>query len=142
MNTETVHPSDEQLKSLAGSVPEGVPVLMLNLLKFREAAVYPEDLGEAPCTGREAYAKYARAIKPLLSAVGGKLVLAGSAAAVVIGPDSCDWDSALVVRYPDTAAFFRMIRSESYAAALHHRTAAVADSRLIALQPDNQHGPL
>jgi len=38
----------------------------------------------------------------------------------------------LLVEYPSREAFASMIQSSAYAAIVHHRTAALRDSRLIA----------
>ena len=39
-----------------------------------------------------------------------------------------------LVRYPSRAAFLRMVKSDAYQAIMPHRTAALADSRLIELR--------
>lgn len=50
---------------------------------------------------------------------------------VVTGPDG-EWDEAFVMAYPDARAFFAMLKDAAYVRdILPHRTAAVADSRLI-----------
>ena len=49
----------------------------------------------------------------------------------VTGPDG-EWDEAFVMGYPDSATFMAMVRNEEYVRdVVPHRTAAVADSRLI-----------
>ena len=49
-----LHPERAALEALA-KLPDDEPVVMLNLLRFRARAEYPEGSGHAPCTGREAY---------------------------------------------------------------------------------------
>ena len=44
-------------------------------------------------------------------------------------------DELLLVRYPSKAAFLSMLADPEYRAATEHRTAALADSRLIATTP-------
>ena len=57
-------------------------------------------------------------------------------AALVIGltPDE-QWDDILLVSYPSKEAFLAMIGDSDYQAAAEHRSAALADSRLIGTTP-------
>ena len=50
----SLNPSREQLAAFAEQMPDDAPILMLNLLRYREAADYPADSEHAPCSGREA----------------------------------------------------------------------------------------
>lgn len=113
------------------------PVVMLNLLRFAERTTGESgDAGGASLTGREAYAEYSRRVAPLLTEVGGEVLSAGGVVeALIVGEDDAHWDEVLVVRYPSRAAFLQMIRSDAYGAAVGYRTAALADSRLIATAP-------
>jgi len=82
-------------------------------------------------TGAQAYAKYRAALLPIVEALGGGFVWDGTLECVVTGPPG-EWDEAFVMGYPDAVAFFTMLKDPDYIAnALPHRTAAVADSRLI-----------
>jgi uncharacterized protein (DUF1330 family) len=49
----------------------------------------------------------------------------------VIGPDSEQWDDAVLIEYPSREAFLEMLSQPEYQAAAPHRTAALEDSRLI-----------
>ena len=50
---------------------------------------------------------------------------------VVTGPVD-EWDEAFVMGYPDSAVFLAMVKNEDYIRdVVPHRTAALADSRLI-----------
>ena len=49
----------------------------------------------------------------------------------LIGPTDEARDEIVLVRYPDTAAFVGMVSSAEYQAITGHRTAALADSRLV-----------
>lgn len=111
-------------------IPRGVPIVMLNMLNFRDAADYLD--GGPPATGEQAYAKYRAEASKLVAKVGGAPVWSGDAKAAVIAPDNEHWDEVLLVRYPSLEAFFSMINSEAYQAIVFHRTAALEDSRLIA----------
>lgn len=133
---KTIDPTRAALTQL-GSLPQGKPVVMLNLLRYREAAAYPPEAAFEPCSGREAYRRYSRTAIKKVAAVGGEVVWAGTAMVGVIAPPDERWDDVLLVRYPSVAAFLDMLGMPDYQAATVHRTAALEDSRLIAtMQPD------
>jgi uncharacterized protein (DUF1330 family) len=80
------------------------PIVMLNLLKFRDQATYP-DGRPTNLTGREAYGRYAEAMHKIVEEHGGKFLFAGDIAALVIGDVGDLWDSCAFVEYPSAAAF-------------------------------------
>ncbi len=125
-----VNPTEAQVADFARSAPDARPIVMLNLLRFREVADYG-DSREAAVSGKKAYSHYSRAVMPLLWEVGGQPLWMGKARAGVIVPDGESWDEVLLVQYPSRAAFVRMVTSDAYRRILHHRTAALADSRLV-----------
>ncbi|MHC5112650.1 MAG: DUF1330 domain-containing protein [Planctomycetota bacterium] len=104
------------------------PVMMLNLVRFREQAAYED--GRA-ATGAEAYAAYGEASGPIFRRVGGEIVWRGKPELMVIGPKDKHWDMIFVARYPTAAAFLEMVTDPDYRLAVKHRQAAVKDSRLI-----------
>lgn len=125
-----VNPTMEQIDEFAQQTVDDSPIVMLNLLKFREVADYGPG-GPEGLTGRQAYSRYSKAVTPLLFEVGGQPLWMGKATAGVIIPDGESWDEVLLVHYPSRAAFVRMIRCDAYQAIMHHRTAALSDSRLV-----------
>lgn len=117
----------------------GGAVVMLNLLRFRETADYahaPHLAPDAPITGAEAYRRYKDAIEPLLNATGGTLLFAGSADRFLIGPSDEHWDYAMLVQQASAQAFLGFASDPAAQEATLHRSAAVADSRLLPLWPD------
>lgn len=131
----SLNPSRAQLTEFAARMPAGTPILMLNLLRFNERAVYPDGGEHAPCSGREAYARYSRTALAKVHGVGGEVQLAANAHMALIAPEGERWDQLLLVRYPSPEAFLAMLGDPEYQAATVHRTAALADSRLIATTP-------
>ncbi|MEM7084170.1 MAG: DUF1330 domain-containing protein [Pseudomonadota bacterium] len=123
----SIHPRPGALGAAREALDPDSPVVMINLLRFREQA---ED--DSSRTGREAYADYGRHTQPLLASVGGQVMHSGGVAGMLIAPDGESWDDVLIVRYPHYGAFLSMVMSDAYQAIVHHRTAALADSRLIA----------
>ncbi|MCC0076937.1 MAG: DUF1330 domain-containing protein [Rhodobacter sp.] len=114
-------------------LPRDEPVQMLNLVRFRAQAAYED--GRA-ATGRQAYAAYSRESGPIFAALGGRILWSGRPQLMLIGPEAEAWDVAFVAAYPSGQAFIDMIRDPAYQKAALHRTAAVADSRLIRMAPN------
>lgn len=129
--TAYVDPDHENFQAFK-DLPRDTPIQMLNLIRFRKQADYPEghpNHGKG-MTGAEAYRAYARAIQPILARVGAAMVWQGRLECVVIGPAG-EWDEIFVMGYPNSAAFLAMVSDPEYQRHVSHRTAAVADSRLI-----------
>ena len=122
-----VDPEREQFEAFK-ALPRDEPVMMLNLLRFRDRAVY-EDGREA--SGAEAYAAYGRESEPVFRRVGGEIIWRGKPEVMLIGPPDKQWDMIFVARYPTAGAFLEMVTDPDYRVAVKHRQAAVLDSRLI-----------
>lgn len=126
-----IDPTREQFGAFM-KLPDEGPIWMLNLIRLRKNAKY-EDGREA--TGADAYKEYAITSEPYFKGVGGKIVWSGAPKAVLIGPEDEHWDLAFVAEYPSAAAFGDMVKDPGYQAVVHHRAAAVKDSRLIRIAP-------
>ena len=111
-------------------------VVMLNLLRFREVADYadhPELAPDEPISGREAYQQYIEFTEPFLAESGGELVFLGEGGHFLIGPMDEKWDVVMLVRQKSVADFIAFASNEAYLTGIGHRTAALADSRLLPL---------
>ena len=126
-----IDPTREQFKAMASDPGDG-PVWMLNMIRLRKKANY-EDGRKA--SGAEAYAAYARESEPFFKGVGGKIAVSARPELVLIGPEKERWDICFIAEYPSVAAFVEMVKNPGYQAIVHHRQAAVKDSRLIRLAP-------
>lgn len=126
-----VDPDRERFAQFRAIEREG-PIAMLNLIRYRDQAAYDDG---RTATGREAYAAYSRASQPVFERVGGHQVWVGMPELMLIGPEEEHWDLAFIAAYPSGAAFVEMVRDPEYREAVKHRTAAVADSRLLRLRP-------
>ena len=129
--TGFVDPTKETFAAFRASDRPG-PIHMLNLVRLRARAAYPDG---REATGAEAYAAYGRESAPVFSALGGSIVWRGKLELMLIGPETERWDLCFVAQYPSVAAFVSMIRDPVYREAVRHRQAAVEDSRLIRLAP-------
>ncbi|MDJ0754917.1 MAG: DUF1330 domain-containing protein [Ardenticatenaceae bacterium] len=110
------------------------PVVMLNLLRFREVADYsasPELAPNEPISGREAYQKYIEHTTPFLTESGGEGIFLGEGGPYLIGPQDEQWDLVMLVRHKSAAEFMAFASNEAYLAGVGHRTAALEDSRLL-----------
>lgn len=122
-----IDPTREQFDAFK-ALPRDTPIYMLNLIRLRERADYPD--GEA-VSGAEAYARYGAESGPVFRRLGGEIVWRGRPEGTVIGPADESWDIAFIARYPNAGAFMAMVTDEDYKLAVRHRQAAVADSRLL-----------
>ena len=124
------------------ALPRDQPIEMLNLVRYRDAAAYPDDHDCAALglTGAEAYQRYGAESGPIFSRVGGRIVWSGKPAIVLSGPADEAWDTAFVARYPTAAAFLEMVTDAAYRLAVVHRQAAVLTSRLIRCAPRDSGG--
>ncbi len=129
--TGSIDPTREQFGAMMKLPDEGV-IWMLNLIRFRDQASY-EDQREL--SGAEAYTAYGRESAKFFAGVGGKIVWSGAVEHVLIGPEDERWDLCFIAEYPSAAAFGEMVKNTGYQAIVHHRQAAVADSRLIRIKP-------
>ncbi len=120
--------TDEQWKLLE-EADSTVPVVMLNLIRFRDHAL--DGYGCDGMTGEEAYAEYGRRLRALASQFPGTAFWVGEAKATFMGPEDESWDLVLLVSYDSLAIFRDMLASDAYLTAATARTAAVLDSRLI-----------
>ncbi len=128
-----LEPTNTSADALIGRQISG-PITMLNLLRFREIADYSAnpDLAPAqPISGAQAYRRYAEHTVPYLIASGGEIVFEGTGGDFFIGPGDESWDHVLLVRQASLDEFFAFASNPGYLAGLGHRTAALADSRLL-----------
>lgn len=129
--TGYIDPSKESFAAFR-AVPRKGPIQMLNLVKLRAAAAYPDG---RKATGAEAYDAYGRESAPVFQKLGGRIVWRGTFEHMLIGPATEAWDRCFIAEYPDSDAFAAMIKDPIYREAVKHRQAAVDDSRLIRLGP-------
>lgn len=120
------------------ALPRDTPIHMLNLVRFKDKATYPEGhkLAGAGLSGADAYAHYGANSGPVFQRVGGGIVWRGMMEAMLIGPQGERWDAIFVASYPNSGAFLEMVTDPVYRQAVIHRQAAVETSRLIRCNPN------
>lgn len=120
------------------SIGDG-PVVMVNLLSFRDAPVYPADFKDRKVTGRAAYYEgYAGAFREIAAALGvtAELIYAGRHLATLLPAGRKLWDDLVVVRYQSFADLRSIVATQDYCMrAEPHRIAALSDWQFIATKP-------
>ena len=119
------------------ALPRDQPIQMLNLVRLKPLADYPQghaDHGKG-LTGLDAYRAYGRTTAHIFARVGGRQIWVGRPEGVVTGPADERWDLAFIAEYPGASAFLAMVTDPEYRELVKHRQAAVEDSRLIRLAP-------
>lgn len=123
----TMRPDGRQMDAFfdrAGTDKDG-PVVMVNLLKFRAKAAYP-DGSDAHISGFEAYTRYGMAVKGIIERLGGRMIYVGQVDGLMIGECEELWDQCALVEYPSRAALLEMVNSPEYRAIEVHRDAGLA----------------
>jgi uncharacterized protein (DUF1330 family) len=135
LTTGGINPTDEQIERLMAHAGDG-PVQMINLLKFKDQAEYPEGTDDLGGTGFEAYQRYGLATIPMVEAAGGRVVVLQDVNSVVLGDMAHDdWDQVAIIEYPNRAAFLAMVTDPAYQPGTVHRTAGLERSVIIATTP-------
>lgn len=113
-------------EALVRSLPDNGPVVMVNLVRFRERSL------DGNGSGWDAYSRYSKGDMPLLKKVGGTVIWAGNVEGVSVG-DLGDgrWDWVVLAHYPSRAAFLEMMTSPEYAAINVDRENGVEDHVIL-----------
>jgi uncharacterized protein (DUF1330 family) len=115
------HPGPEQVKEFIAV--EG-PVFMVNLLRFREKAAYP-DGRDSDISGQHAYQRYAVEMRKRVEAAGGRFVFSSNVAGLLIGEVEELWDVVAIVEYPSSKALLQIASSPGFADIETHRLAGL-----------------
>lgn len=105
------------------------PFFMLNLMRYREWADYPD--GRPPITGRAADDLYAPL--DILQDLGAEVVLFGDVVGQRRGDEA--WDRVAIVRYPTVRAFFEMQTRPDFRAQHVHKDAGMDLTILAVCHP-------
>ncbi|WP_095012502.1 DUF1330 domain-containing protein [Tsuneonella mangrovi] len=119
-----VIPTAAQIEEFFAAEEAG-PFVMVNLLTFKEQAVYP-DGREPGLTGAAAYARYAAGVSKLIEKHGGRSIFAGAVTGLLLGDVENNWDMVALVEYPSLEAFRDMMTSPEYQEIAVHRSAGLA----------------
>jgi uncharacterized protein (DUF1330 family) len=124
-----VYPTAAGIQALSRDT-SSAKIAMLNLLKFREKALYKDGRAD-DISGREAYQRYSSAMMKIVEREGGRILFAGRIAGVVIGEIEGVWDVAAIMEYPSRAAFQRIVTLPEVQEIGVHREAGLEGQLLI-----------
>ncbi|MEO1617144.1 MAG: alpha/beta hydrolase [Planctomycetota bacterium] len=125
----------EQIQRMLQAPTEG-PFYMVNLIRFRDEAVYP-DGRDTDLTGREANDLYNA--DEFIEAIGGQPVFVGEVAGTTLGEEG-KWDQVAIVEYPCPAAFFAMSADPGFQETSIHKNAGVEESTVMVTYLDPLEG--
>ncbi len=117
-----VQPDGDPIRRFLGT--EG-GVCMVNRLKFREKATY-EDGRDPDLSGAEAYGRYARKMKILVEASGGRVLFGADISGLFLGKVEELWDQVAIVEHPSAKSLVEIASSAEFRAIEIHRVAGLA----------------
>ena len=118
-----VTPNEEQINGFLEN-PEIGPISMVNLLKYKEKAIY-DDGRDTDLSGEEAYGLYAAEVINLVEKYGGEFLFAGKVNRLMLGEVEEMWDSIAIAKYPNRKAMFEMTMDPEYQKIHVHRDAGL-----------------
>jgi len=122
-----LYPTQEKIQTLLGG-PADQPVVMLNLLRFKDRASAPDE----GLTGQEAYQRYADDMVRFVESKGGRVIWSGRVDSQVIGDGAEGFHMAALMEYPSRKAFVEIATSQEVAALGVHRSAGLDGQWLLA----------
>ncbi len=111
-------PTPEQAQAFA-QLPDR-PVVMVNLLKFRDGGAGAAD-----------YAQYGVDVGRILQTIGAEMIFSGQCQGTLIG--GAEWDVIAMVRYPNSRALLQMAQSAEYQAISGTRSSGLEGQMNIAV---------
>lgn len=122
-------PTQEQLEAYL-ALPQDEPVVMLNMLTFKQQATGDHEGGSA----RDAVMEYSRAMRGFVEAHGGSFVLAADVDLQLIGEGGEHFDFVGIMRYPSRARFLELAGDPEIAATIgKHRDDGLESQWLLTM---------
>jgi uncharacterized protein (DUF1330 family) len=128
-----VMPQPEQAKAFFFGEEQG-PMVMVNLLKFKAKADYP-DGRDSELSGKDAYLRYGAAVTKCLEMVGGHAVFSGNVTGLILGVVEELWDMVALAYYPSPKAMMDMVALPEYQGIEVHRFAGLKGQLNIRTAP-------
>jgi len=126
-----IDPGDDQISAMATSTAE-TPIVMVNLNRYRDRAVYDSPGPDDDVSGRAAYLRYGAVALRAMGEVGARILFGVPTEAVFVGCGHDAYDEVVAVWYPNRAAFVEMTSLPWYRDALVHRNAALEHASILA----------
>jgi uncharacterized protein (DUF1330 family) len=121
------YPTPQQIQELLRG-PADVPVVMVNLLRFKERAGAPDE----NASGVEAYRRYGEPMRRIVEARGGRFLWMGRIDSFLIGASDTPFDAVALVEYPSRRVFVEIVNDPRVREIGAHRAAGLEGQWLIA----------
>ena len=121
------YPTPEQIQELLEG-PADMPVVMVNLLRFKERAGKPDE----GVSGVEAYRRYGEPMRRIVEERGGRFLWMGRIDAFVIGASDTPFDAVALVEYPSRRVFVEIVNDPRVREIGAHRAAGLEGQWLVA----------
>ncbi len=131
--TNEIMPQSAAAQTFFADADHG-PMVMINLLKFRDKAAYP-DGSNTGMSGRDAYLVYGAAVTKCLALVGGHAVFSGDVSGIILGQVDDLWDMVALAYYPSPQAMLQMVALPEYQGIEIHRFAGLEGQLNIRTKP-------
>jgi uncharacterized protein (DUF1330 family) len=122
-----LYPTPAQIQELLKD-PSDRPVVMLNLLTFKERATEPDE----GLTGEQAYQRYVDDMVGFVESKGGRVIWSGRVDGQVIGDGAQGFHMAALMEYPSRKVFVEIATSPEVAKFGAHRSAGLEGQWLLA----------
>ena len=124
-----IYPTPEQFQQLMAG-PADTPVVMLNLLRFKEQA----DATHEGDTGQRAYMRYGTEMRKFVESHGGRFLWSGRVDSQLIGEGGEGFHAVALVEYPSREAFAKIAQDPHVTENIgKHRAAGLEMQWLIAM---------
>ena len=133
VSAESPPNSDQMLEFFKRDL--NVRIQMLNLLKFREIALYPKGYKGKQLTGDRAYSIYGKIANRCLKKLKCFLELAGSIDSIIAGNEDSDWDFVGFVHYRSKNSLVKYSSSKIFQNVQIHREAGMERTKVYAISP-------
>lgn len=121
-----IHPTAEQFQELVNNYPKDQPVVMINILRYKDKT------GNGEETGETAYARYGQNVLPFLKKAKGRLLWRGDVNNTVIGSSEGQPQVVLLIEYPSITNFIEMTTDPAYIKIAADRTLGLEYGGLMA----------
>ncbi|MDJ0869716.1 MAG: DUF1330 domain-containing protein [Myxococcota bacterium] len=126
-----VQPAPENVQAFLAGADR--PVVMVNLLKFKERAVYADGRA-SDLSGEAAYRLYATEMRGLVEAAGGRFLFGGAVESLLLGEVEELWDAVGLVEYPSPKTLVQIATTPKFREIEAHREAGLAGQLNIAVR--------
>ena len=126
MLSNQVHPTQAQLEELK-KYPQDKPLVMLNILRFKEET----ETGE---TGQQAYERYFKNAAPFVEKTQAKLIWKGEVISTLIGNSEQQPHITFLMEYPSVNHFLGMAANPEYQKIATDRSIALEYGGLMVCQ--------